>query len=89
MAYNLHLQLKQENCKSTSVKLNAAQLGLSETTVWNIIKEINTIGIPSSPPKKCLHETINELPTCTKLLNVISADDNLPQLKRTTLLWRI
>ncbi|KAK9743519.1 hypothetical protein QE152_g8470, partial [Popillia japonica] len=30
----------------------------------------------------------NELPTCTKILDVVNADNTLPELKRTTL-WKV
>lgn len=51
MAFNLYLDLKQDNSKSAAIKITAKQLGLSERTVWDVVKEMDTIGLVSSPPK--------------------------------------
>ncbi|KAK9744896.1 hypothetical protein QE152_g7338 [Popillia japonica] len=103
-------ELMKNHSKSAAIKLTAKQLGIGERTVWDIVKEIDSIGNPSSPPKKRSRTTIyddldegqksairrhvhsfflrNELPTCTKILDVVNADDTLPELKRTTL-WKV
>ncbi|KAK9696142.1 PQ loop repeat [Popillia japonica] len=94
-------ELMKNHSKSAAIKLTAKQLGIGERTVWDIVKEIDSIGNTSSPPKKRSRTTIyddldegqnsaivQDIRQSTKILDVVNADDTLPELKRTTL-WKV